>query len=202
MSRWAILGLGCGLTVVIIALLSIFFFFSAFHVPPAPITQTSPSTASKTAMTRATAQLHELEKATRSGVPLRQTIRLRDEDLNSLLAAPSTEVQLPQNIERAAVKFRDGVIHASSVIRWHGRRAYVELDIRPHVESDGTVRVTVEGGKVGRLPLPIRFRREIEEKINNEIAKNLRQGSIVIGNVVAQDGILSVDIFTRGPLRR
>ncbi len=147
-------------------------------------------------------QLRQLEKATRSGVPVRQTVRLRDEDLNSLFAARSTEVRLPQDIERATVQFRDGIIHASAVTRWHGRKAYVQLDISPHVESDGTVRIAIEGGKVGRLPLPGRLQREIEERINNEIAKNLRQSSIVIKKVVAQNGVLSIDVLTRSPLRQ
>lgn len=202
LSRWTALGLGCGVMSLIVALFFIYLFFSAFRIPSTLTSEPRSGTASEAAAARATTQFRQLENAMHSGSPVRQTIRLRDEDLNSLFVARSTQVRLPQDIERATVQFRDGIIHASAVTRWRGRKAYVQLDIRPLVEPDGTVRVAVEGGKVGRLPLPRYLRREIEERINNEITKNLRQGSVVIEGVAVQNGVLSVDLLTRSPLRR
>lgn len=197
MSRAAKVGLGCGAVLLIALLGGLFIIALAFHVPPSTSQPQGGTARSEAALATATEQIRQLEDGASRGVPAQQMISVSQEDINSLIAARSPDVPLPPDVQNVNVEFANGIVRASAMAQRYGRDVYVEIAARPHCQPDGTVHVTIESGKLGRLPLPGNMRREIEAKVNAEIAKNLQQAPVVIESVATDQGVLTVVARTR-----
>jgi flagellar basal body-associated protein FliL len=192
MSLAAKLGIGCGAFALAVVLAIMLLVAAALQVPPTPKPPQPASPAPRARVDAAARQVSLLEEGARRGVPVEQAVTVRQEDLNAVLAARDPEYPLPPDVESVNLQFTNDIVRVSGVGRWQGRRVYVEVDARPTVGPDGRVQVTLEGGRLGRLPLPANIRRQIQDRINQELQKNLGEQSIVIESVTAQDGALTV----------
>lgn len=89
------------------------------------------------------------------------SVSLSETDANAWLATRLGEwcrhrgVKLPAGVEGVQVRFRDGSCTVGCTVVVGGTRRFVAADVRAEVTNAGALRITTEGGRIGRLPVPI-----------------------------------------------
>jgi len=125
-------------------------------------------------MQRALMDLEAARLASSSGVSTQVWVTLSDADLNAYLVAGAAGRPLPMHLRQPRVAFREGRVLAGARGKLGFLPVWVTAEVVP-TANDGRLRVNVERVRVGRLPLPRRYRKELALRGHNAVNSILHE---------------------------
>lgn len=175
--RTAIFGCvcGCGVIVLIAGLVALVGYRRMTATPPPPpeARYSRPDqTIVPPPIISLEQQVQSIESAARSGRAQPVALDLRPQELSAHLA----DRLRGRGVEDLQVHFGEGVVVAQGRVAIEGRELHVTIRTLPRIEN-GQLRLSVEGGQIGVMPMPAKMREEVQRNIDRALQDNPVQQS-------------------------
>ena len=203
--------MGCGLFVALVGLALGVIYWRATRIPAealqpalAPSPQAveearqqvarveellAPKPATPTPVPRSSSQRHTRQAA--APPPPAQRVELSETAINDYLQSEIARLSPSGEVRNPRLKFGQGAVTGSALVRFQDRDWYLTLTARPYVQSDGKLGLELVDARTGRLPLPPQLRQQLQEALDKGLGEQVNT-DLRLGGVEVQPGKLII----------